>query len=68
MTGIVIFPASRQDAYDDYKRSLKQGHPLEDLESHLSDEELEDLRATSEDGRAHLWGALLQEVAKRRAG
>ncbi|TYT61728.1 restriction endonuclease [Natrialba swarupiae] len=57
MTGIVIFPASRQDAYDDYKRSLKQGHPLEDLESHLSDEELEDLRATSEDGRAHLWGS-----------
>ncbi len=57
MTGIVIFPASRQDAYADYKRSLKRGHPLEDLQPYLSDEELEDLDATSEDGRAHLWGS-----------
>ncbi|ELY78240.1 restriction endonuclease [Natrinema pallidum DSM 3751] len=57
MTGIVIFTAGREDAYDDYKRSLKRGHPLEDLEPYLSDEELEDLEATSEDGRAHLWGS-----------
>ncbi len=53
----MIFTAGRQDAYEDYKRSLKRGHPLEEIESYLTDEEFEDLKATSEDGRAHLWGS-----------
>ena len=57
MTGIVIFPAGRQDAFEDYKRSLKGGHPIEEVAPYLSDEELEHLQATSEDDRAHVWGS-----------
>lgn len=57
MPGIVIFTAGRQDAYEDYKRSVDDGHPIEELEPYLSPEDCEELRVTSEDGNAHLWGS-----------
>lgn len=57
MTGIVIFTAGREDAYQDYKRSVDRGHEFEEIESYLSEEDLEELRITSEDGRVHLWGS-----------
>lgn len=57
MPGIVIFTAGRQDAYEDYKRSVDEGHPIEELEPYLSPEDCEELRVTSEDGNAHLWGS-----------
>lgn len=57
MPGIVIFTAGRQDAYEDYKRSVDEGHAIEELEPYLSPEDSEELRVTSEDGNAHLWGS-----------
>jgi hypothetical protein len=57
MPGIVIFTAGRQDAYEDYKRSVDDGHAIEELEPYLSSEDCEELRVTSEDGNAHLWGS-----------
>lgn len=57
MTGIVIFTAGRQDAYQDYKRSVDRGHKIEDVAPYLSEEDVEELRVTSEDGRVSLWGS-----------
>ncbi|MFC6722370.1 restriction endonuclease [Halovalidus salilacus] len=57
MPGIVIFTAGRQDAYEDYKRSVDEGHAIEELKPYLSPEDCEELRVTSEDGNAHLWGS-----------
>jgi len=57
MPGIVIFTAGRQDAFEDYERSVKEGHDLDEIVSYLSDDEARELQATSEDGRAHLWGS-----------
>jgi len=57
MAGIVIFTAGRQDAYEDYKISVKQGHELEEVAPFLSDEDIEELEVTSEDNRVHLWGS-----------
>jgi len=56
MTGIVILPAGRDDAYQDYQRFVKDGHPIDDVEDYLSDEEIELFRTTSEDDRIHVWG------------
>lgn len=57
MAGIVIFTAGRQDAYEDYEKSVKQGHELDEVAPFLSDEDIEELEATSEDNRVHLWGS-----------
>jgi hypothetical protein len=57
MAGIVIFTAGRQDAYEDYKKSVKQGHELEEVAPFLSDDDSEELKVTSEDNRVHLWGS-----------
>ncbi|PSQ27807.1 restriction endonuclease [Halobacteriales archaeon QS_9_68_17] len=57
MAGIVIFTAGRQDAYEDYEISVKQGHELEEVAPFLSDEDIEELKVTSEDNRIHLWGS-----------
>jgi hypothetical protein len=35
MTGIVILPAGRDDAFEDYKQFIRDGHPIEDIESYL---------------------------------
>ena len=35
MTGIVILPAGRDDAFEDYKQFIRDGHPIEDM-SHIS--------------------------------
>ena len=31
MTGIVILPAGRDDAFEDYKQFIRDGHPIEDI-------------------------------------
>ena len=36
MTGIVILPAGRDDAFEDYKQFIRDGHPIEDIESNLN--------------------------------
>lgn len=33
MTGIVILPVSRDDGSEDYIQSIRDGHPIADIES-----------------------------------
>ena len=49
MTGIVILPAGRDDAFEDYKQFIRDGHPIADIESHLDDEGLDPFWTTSDD-------------------
>ena len=49
MTGIVILPSGRDDAFEDYKQFIRDGHLIEDIESYLNDEDLELFRTTSDD-------------------
>ena len=56
MTGIVILPAGRDDAFEDYKQFIRDGHPIEDIESYLNDEDLELFQTTSDDDLVHVWG------------
>ena len=37
MTGIVILPAGRDDAFEDYKQFIRDGHPIADIESYLNE-------------------------------
>lgn len=57
MVGIVIFTAGRQDAYEDYQTSVKQGHDIEEVAPYLSEDDVEELRVTSDDNKVHLWGS-----------
>lgn len=41
MTGIVILPAGRDDAFEDYKQFIRDGHPIADIESYLDEGDLE---------------------------
>ncbi len=36
MTRIVILPAGRDDAFEDYKQFIRDGYPIEDIESNLN--------------------------------
>jgi len=36
MTRVVILPAGRDDAFEDYKPFIQDGHPIEDIESYLN--------------------------------
>jgi len=56
MTGIVILPAGRDDAFEDYKRFVRDGHPIDDIESYLDEDDLELFRTTSDDDLVHVWG------------
>jgi hypothetical protein len=56
MTGIVIFTAGRQDAYEDYQRSVKEGHRLAEIKPYLPEKALEELEVASDDDHVHLWG------------
>ena len=56
MTGIVILPAGRDDAFEDYKQFIQDGHPIDDIESYLDEEDLELFRTTSDDDLVHVWG------------
>ena len=40
----------------DYKQFSRGGHPIEDIESYLSDEDLELFQTTSDDDLVHVWG------------
>ncbi len=54
MTGIVILPAGRDDAFEDYKRFVRDGHPIDDIESYLDEDDLELFRTTSDDDLVHV--------------
>ena len=56
MTGIVILPAGRDDAFEDYKQFVRDGHPIDDIESYLNEDDLELFRKTSDDDLVHVWG------------
>lgn len=56
MTGILIFTAGREDAYEDYKTSVRNGYPLSELEPHLSADEFDAISDIYEDDRVRLWG------------
>jgi hypothetical protein len=60
MTGIIIFTAGREDAFQDYQQSVRQGHSIAELEPFLSDDDLNTLRETYEDDIAHLWGTSVE--------
>lgn len=60
MTGIIIFTAGREDAFEDYQRSVRQGHSLDELGPFLSEDDLTTLRETYEDGTAHFWGTSVE--------
>lgn len=56
MIEIVIFPASHDDAFGDYKRFVRGGYPIDDIKSYFAEDELELLYTTSENDRVHVWG------------
>jgi len=56
MTGIVILPAGRDDAFKDYKQFIRDGHPIEDIEPYLNNEDLEQFWTSSDDDLVHIWG------------
>ena len=49
MTGIVILPTGHDHAFEDYKQFIRDGHPIEDIESYLDEKDLELFRTTSDD-------------------
>ena len=51
-----ILPAGRDDAFEDYKQFIRDGHPIADIESYLNDEDLELFRTTSDNDLVHVWG------------
>lgn len=56
MTGIVILPAGRDDAFEDYRQFIRNGHPIDDIEYYLDEDDLELFRTTSDDDLVHVWG------------
>ena len=56
MTGIVILPAGRDDAFRDYQQFVRDGHPIDDIEHYLDEEDLELFQTTSDADRVHVWG------------
>jgi hypothetical protein len=60
MTGVVIFTAGRDDAYEDYQRSVDQGHDVEAVAEYLPADLVDTLRETSEDDVVRLWGTSVE--------
>jgi hypothetical protein len=56
MTGIVILPAGRDDAFKDYQQFVRNGHPIDDIKSYLTEEDFELFQTTSDADRVHVWG------------
>ncbi|SFR38579.1 Restriction endonuclease [Halogeometricum rufum] len=56
MTGIVILPAGRDDAFEDYRQFIRSGHPIDDIEYYLDKDDIELFRTTSDDDLVHVWG------------
>ncbi len=44
----MILPAGRDDAFEDYKQFIRDGHPIEDIESYLNNEDLQLFQTISE--------------------
>ena len=50
MTGIVILPTGRDDAFEGYKQFIQDWHPIEDIiGSYLHDEDVKLFRTISAD-------------------
>ena len=61
MTGILIFTAGRDDAFEDYQKSVQDGHSFSQLEPHLSDSDMSAISDYYEDGVAHFWGTSVDD-------
>lgn len=59
MTGIVIFTAGREDAYQDYLRSVKQGHEPSEVSSHADVDFIETV-TDPETNKVHVWGTSVE--------
>jgi hypothetical protein len=62
MTGVVVFTAGREDAYEDYKRSVRDGHPINDYDQYLGERTAERLLDAYPDGIAHVWGTSVENT------
>ena len=62
MTGIVILPAGRDDAFEDYKQFIRDGHPIEDIESYLRNDDLKLFRPISADVLVQVLGRLVDRT------
>jgi hypothetical protein len=60
MTGILIFTAGRDDAFEDYQKSVKNGHCFDEIKDYLPEEEFATLREKYEVGNAHFWGTSVE--------
>ncbi|ELY87692.1 restriction endonuclease [Natrialba hulunbeirensis JCM 10989] len=56
MKGLVIFTAGREDAYQDYVHSVRDGVPIEEVEEYLSEEQRQTLTEDDNDETIRLWG------------
>lgn len=56
VTGILIFTAGREDAFEDYKRSVREGHSIDEIAGYLSAEERDRIASLYEGDVVHLWG------------
>lgn len=65
MTGILIFTAGREDAFEDYQRSVKEGHRFDEVEAYLPGEEFATLREKYEGKTAHFWGTSVKSKWKK---
>ena len=50
----MILPAGRDEASEDYKQFIQDGHPIDNIESYLNDEGLELFRTISDDDLVHV--------------
>lgn len=55
MTGIAIITAGREDAYEDYVRSVREGHDPAGFEEYLPGDVIESVTDPDTE-KAHLWG------------
>ncbi len=62
MTGIVILPAGRDDAFEDYKQFIRDGHPIADIESYLHEDDLKLFQTISADVLVHVWRRLMDRT------
>lgn len=60
MTGILIFTAGRDDAFEDYQKSVKNGHQFDEIKDYLPEEESATLREKYEGETAHFWGTSVE--------
>lgn len=56
MLGIIIITAGQDEAYRDYQKTIQNGVALEEIESHLSEEDFNQIQDAYGDEDARIWG------------